>query len=122
MIAGDNLLYARFPLFSPLQGKFATYSGFLAKLDGSASNLLFSTLCGRFPQGFVAERAGPGFEHCQAIIAGSTILNDYQFAVPIFLDAYVSEYDMSDIPNVRLDSVKNAASLAKAGRSRLARS
>jgi uncharacterized protein (TIGR03437 family) len=107
VIAGETYS-THFPLFSPLQGRFATYSGFLAKLDGSASNLLFSTYVGD-SQGFVL--SGLALDSSgRAIIAGSTLSNN-SISQSSFLDAFVSEYDMSDIPNVRLDSLKNAASL-----------
>lgn len=106
VIAGDTFS-TNFPLFSPLQGMFSSETGFLMKLDGSASNLLFSTYVGDSQafllSGLVLDSSG------RAIISGSTFstVNSQQN----FLDAYVSKYDMSDIPSVRIDNVLNAASL-----------
>jgi uncharacterized protein (TIGR03437 family) len=106
VVAGDTSS-TNFPLFSPLQGMFAPATGFLTKVDSSASNLLFSTYVGDSQfvlSGLVVDSSG------QAIISGSTFSTTN--AQQIFLDAYVSKYDMSDVPGVRLDNVLNAASLA----------
>jgi len=107
VVAGDTSS-TNFPLFSPLQGMFAPATGFLTKLDSSASNLLFSTYVGDSQDfvlsGLVLDSSG------QAIISGSTFSTTN--AQQIFLDAYVSKYDMSDVPGVRLDNVLNAGSLA----------
>ncbi len=96
-----------FPLFSPTQSMFAPQTGFLTKLDSTASNLLFSTYVGDSRNfqisGLVLDASG------RAIISGSTFT--VQNPSQSFLDAFVSEYDMSDIPSVRLDNVLNAASL-----------
>jgi uncharacterized protein (TIGR03437 family) len=98
----------RFPLFSPLQGMFAPETGFLAKLDGSGSNLLFSTYVGDSQDFLLSGLALDSSGH--AIISGSTFSGAFG-EVSSFLDGFVSEYDMSNIPSVRLDNVVNAASL-----------
>jgi uncharacterized protein (TIGR03437 family) len=106
VIAGETSS-PNFPLFSPLQGMFAAATGFLTKVDSSASNLLFSTYVGDSQDfllsGLVLDSGG------QAIISGSTFSTTN--AQQSFLDAYVSKYDMS-VPSVRMDNVLNAASLA----------
>lgn len=107
VIAG-NTSSTGFPLFSPTQGMFAQSTAFLTKLDSSASNLLFSTYVGDSQDfllsGLVVDSSG------RAIISGSTFSNG-TISQETFVDAFVSKYDMSDIPNVRLDNVLNAASL-----------
>jgi uncharacterized protein (TIGR03437 family) len=106
VIAGDTFS-TNFPLFSPLQGMFAPDTGFLMKLDSTASNLLFSTYVGDSQDflisGLVLDSSG------RAVISGSTFSTTN--AQQNFLDAWVSEYDMSDISAVRMDNVLNAASL-----------
>ena len=102
---------SHFPLFSPLQGMLDAETGFLTKLNSSASSLEFSTYVGDarpfLLSGLALDSGG------RAIIVGSTLntmlrgLSSQQS----FVDAFVSEYDMSNIPSVRLDSVLNAASL-----------
>jgi len=107
VIAGETSS-TNFRLFSPLQGMFATQTGFLMKVDSSVSNLLFSTYVGDsrdfLMTGLALDSSG------RAIIAGSTFPNG-NISQQSFQDAFISEYDMSDIPNVRLDNVLNAASL-----------
>lgn len=111
--AGDivvaGLTYSTyFPLFSPLQGMFATETGFLTKLDSTASNLLFSTYVGDsrdfLVSGLALDSSG------RAIISGSTFSGAFS-QQSSFQDAFVSEYDLSNIPAVRVDNVLNAASL-----------
>jgi uncharacterized protein (TIGR03437 family) len=108
IVVAGNTSSANFPLFSPLQGMFAAQTAFLAKLDSSASNLLFSTYVGDSRNfqltGLALDSSG------RAIISGSTFPGGFS-SPPAFLDAFVSQYDMSDIPSVRLDGVRNAASL-----------
>jgi uncharacterized protein (TIGR03437 family) len=107
VIAG-NTSSTGFPLFSPLQGMFAQSTAFLTKLDSSASNLLFSTYVGDSQDfllnGLVLDSSG------RAIVSGSTFSNG-TISQETFVDAFVSKYDMSDIPSVRLDNVVNAGSL-----------
>ena len=97
----------RFPLFSPTQGMFSPATGFLAKFDNAAANLLFSTYVGDFRNfqmsGLALDSSG------RAFVAGSTFTP--QNASQVFQDAFVSEYDLSNVPAVRLDNLLNAASL-----------
>lgn len=107
VIAG-NTSSPSLQLFSPLQGMFASQTGFLMKFDSTASNLLFATYVGdasRFLlSGLALDSSG------RAIISGSTHSQDV-ISQQSFQDGFISEYDMSNIPSVRLDNVVNNASL-----------
>jgi uncharacterized protein (TIGR03437 family) len=107
VIAGDTFS-PNFPLLSPLQGMFAPNTAFLARVDGSASNLLFSTYVGDSRNFILSGLALDSSD--RAIISGTTFAGGTN-SPQMTLDAFVSMYDMSDIPSVRLDHQRNAASL-----------
>ncbi len=104
-----------FPARAPFQGSFSVRSGFVAGLDSSLSQLLFSTYLGDTRpfavQGAIPDDAG------HVLVAGSTQSSNggYFFADPGFPYAVPTTVIANKIalhatPAVRLDSVVNYAS------------
>lgn len=103
-----------FPVRAPFQGSFAAPSGFVAGLDSSLSNLLFSTYLGSTPfavQGAVPDGNG------NLLVAGTTessngayLYDNPGFSYTVPLSVIVNKIALPPAPAVRLDSIVNYAS------------
>ena len=115
VIVGGYTDSKAFPTHAPFQESFSSRSGFVAALDASLSNLLFSTYLGD-ERPFAAYAAVPD-RSGNILVAGSTLSpggsflggdNGASFTVGNLLVA--NKIALAPAPAVRLDSVQNYAS------------
>jgi uncharacterized protein (TIGR03437 family) len=97
-----------FPVRAPFQGSFSPASGFVAALDPALSNLLFSTFLGD-TRGFAVQAAIPdGMGN--VFVAGTVPRPSGPYYTGAANFVVVNKIAFTPSPNVRLDSVVNAAS------------
>jgi len=103
-----------FPVRGPFQGSFAAPSGFVAGLDSSLSNLLFSTYLGSTP--FAVQDAVPD-GNGNLLVAGTTetsngayLYDNPGFSYTVPSTVIVNKIALPPAPPVRLDSIVNYAS------------
>ena len=104
-----------FPLRAPFQGSFSARSGFVAGLDSSLSNLLFSTYLGD-ARPFIVQGAVPD-GNGNVLVAGTTEtpfdgyeLGDTGFPFAVPSTVILNKIALPPAPAVRLDSLVNYAS------------
>lgn len=108
VLAAGGTASSKFPTYAPLQGIFASSAGFLTALTPDLSGLLIATYVGDERPFAAAGAVGIGDD---VVFAGSTLVsygND-----PRDADAFVARIAPA-VPAVRLDAVRNAASLTAA--------
>jgi uncharacterized protein (TIGR03437 family) len=108
VIVGGSTSSTTFPVRAPFQESFSGNSGFVAGLDSSLSQLLFSTYLGD-TQPFTVQGAVPDGDG-NLLVAGST-----ESSIPGLNSAFpstviVNKIALPPVPAVRLDSVVNYAS------------